>query len=300
MAVLMFAMTIPMTRLANGGVNHPQLPPLFVALGRGALAGLASVLYLLCARAPWPPRGSRRWLLGVVGGGILAFPSCMGWAVRVVPAWHAAVVTGVLPLITAVLASWWMGHRPRRGFWLAGAVGVALVLGFMALSSASSEAAGVWGLSDAVLLLGMLGASVAYVSGARAAQHMHSSHVMSWALVWALPITVVGAWWVWGAWRRDMAGGLAVIEPQAWWALAYVAMCSSWLGFFAWYAALARDPMRVSQIQLLQPFAAMALSAWLLREHVHPLAPVFAAGVGLAVWWGQSMASPLGPIKGTS
>jgi drug/metabolite transporter (DMT)-like permease len=286
-AVLMFAMTIPMTRLANGGADHPQLPPLFVALGRGVLAAMLAALYLWQVRAPWPPVASRRWLAGVVIGGVIAFPTCMGWAVRVVPAWHASVVTGVLPLITAVLAAWWMGHRPRTGFWLAGAVGVSLVLGFVWWAGAASGGpVGLHGV-DAILLLGMLGASVAYVAGATASRHMPSAQVMSWALVWALPITVPGAWWAW--WQGGSAVDPGAIDGQAWWALLYVAACSSWLGFFAWYAALARDAMRVSQIQLLQPFAAMALSACILGEHVNPWAPVFALGVMLSVWCGQQM-----------
>lgn len=284
-AVLMFAMTIPMTRLANGGVDQPQLPPLFVALGRGVLAALPAALYLVWARAPWPMRAARPWLLGVVLGGVLMFPACMGWAVRVVPAWHASVVTGVLPLVTATLAAWWMGHRPRPGFWWAGLGGVSLVLLFAVQTA--PEGQGHWHLSDLVLLMGMLGASIAYVAGARAAQHMPSPQVMSWALVWALPVTVPGAVWAW--WAEGAGVSVTLIAPQAWWALAYVALCSSWLGFFAWYAALARDTMRVSQIQLLQPFAAMALSALLLGEQVSAWAPVCALGVALMVWTGQRM-----------
>jgi drug/metabolite transporter (DMT)-like permease len=202
----------------------------------------------------------------------------------VVPAWHASVVTGVLPLVTAALAAWWMGHRPRLGFWLAGLTGVSLVLLF-ALRTAPGPS--LWQGSDAILLLGMVGASVAYVAGARAAQQMPTAHVMSWALVWALPLTVPGAWWAWDV--EATATASRVIDPTAWLALAYVALCSSWLGFFAWYAALSRDAMRVSQIQLLQPFGAMALSALLLGEQVSLWAPVCAVGVGLCVWTGQKM-----------
>lgn len=285
LAVLMFAMTIPMTRLANGGVEQPQLPPLFVALGRGVLAALPAALYLWWRKAPWPKRASRPWLLGVVLGGVLMFPACMGWAVRVVPAWHASVVTGVLPLVTAALAAWWLGHRPRAGFWLAGLIGVSLVLLFAVQTA--PEGQGHWHVSDVVLLMGMLGASIAYVAGARAAQHMPSPQVMSWALVWALPVTLPGAVWAW--WADDAGVSVALIAPQAWWALLYVALCSSWLGFFAWYAALARDAMRVSQIQLLQPFGAMALSALLLGEQVSAWAPLCALGVALMVWTGQRM-----------
>lgn len=287
-AVLMFAMTIPMTRLANGHGDAPQLPPLFVALGRGLLAALPAAIYLWWVRAPWPDRETRRWLVGVVGGGVLAFPLCMGWAVREVPAWHASVVTGMLPLITATLAAWWLGHRPRLGFWLAGLVGVSLVLGFVWFTAEASVSPGV-SSPDAVLVLGLVGASVAYVAGARATRRMPSAQVMSWALVLALPVTLPGAAW---AWLAEGSVGRPELHPSTWWAFGYVALFSSWLGFFAWYAALARDPMRVSQLQLLQPFAAMALSACLLGERISPWAPVFAIGVAVSVWVGQRMIQP--------
>ena len=284
LAVAMFAMTIPMTRLATGSPEAPQLPPLMVALGRGALAAVPAALYLWWARARWPSRRELPWLLGVVLGGVIVFPACMGWAVRQVPAWHASVITGVLPLLTAGLASWWMGHRPSAGFWWFGSAGMALVLGF-ALATSSSLAVGWSGWPDASLLVGMGGAAVAYVAGARAAQQRPASEVMSWALVLALPLTAPGLWW---QWSLVASGWTALVRPEAWWALAYVALCSSWLGFFAWYAALAQDAMRVSQLQLLQPFGAMALSAWLLGEHVSAWAPLCAVGVAWCVWRGQA------------
>ena len=289
LAVLMFAMTIPMTRLANGHGLHPQLPPLLVALGRGVLAALVAAAYLRWVRAPFPPRAVWPCLMGVVGGGVLAFPVCMGWAVRALPAWHASVITGVLPLLTAALAAWWLGHRPRLGFWLAGLVGVGLVLGFVLVSGAGTGEG--WSAPDAVLLLGLLGASVAYVAGAKAAQQVPSAQVMSWALVLALPVTLPGATW---AWLREPGLQVQAMAPSTWLAFVYVAVCSSWMGFFAWYAALARDAMRVSQLQLLQPFAAMGLSAVLLGEQVSPWAPVFACGVALAVWVGQKHIRPAG------
>ena len=40
--VVIFAMTLPMTRLAVGPSADPQLPPLFVTAGRAGIAGLLS------------------------------------------------------------------------------------------------------------------------------------------------------------------------------------------------------------------------------------------------------------------
>jgi drug/metabolite transporter (DMT)-like permease len=41
------------------------------------------------------------------------------------------------------------------------------------------------------------------------------------------------------------------------------------VGFFAWYAGLARGGVaQIGQIQLIQPLLTLAWSAWLLDEHI--------------------------------
>lgn len=280
LAVVLFAMTVPMTRLANGSVEAPQLPPLFVALSRGAMAGVLALVYLWMVGARRPTQAQWPCLAGVVLGGVLVFPLCMGWAVRVVPASHAAVIVGLLPLCTAALASRWLGQRPGLGFWLAGIVGSALVLGF-ALGMARRHGAMQWVGADAWLLVSLLGASLAYVAGAILARQMPAAHAISWALVAALPITVPATVLSWPT---------QAVHWQAWGALAYVALVSTWLGFFAWYAALARDPMRVSQLQLMQPFTSIALSVLLLGESVERPTWLTAGAVLMVVIWGQGAA----------
>jgi drug/metabolite transporter (DMT)-like permease len=291
MAVLLFAMTIPMTRLANGSLEHPQWPPLFVAAARAALAGALALAHLLWVRAARPQRAHAPWLAAIMLGGVLAFPLCMGWAVRIVPASHAAVLTGLLPLSTAVLAAWWMGQRPRLGFWLASLAGAALIMAFVWTSAPQQAVPVAQALqADACLLLAIVGASVAYVAGARLSREMPSAQVMSWALVLAWPLTASLAWHWWPDGVQGLGQAWARMAPGAWWALAYLAVCSTWLGFFLWYAALARDPMRVSQMQLLQPFAAIALAGGLLGEQVPPQTWAFAAAVLCTVLVGQRLA----------
>jgi len=293
MAVLLFAMTIPMTRLANGSLSEPQWPPLFVASARAALAGLLGLLHLLWVRAAWPARAHRPWLLAVVLGGVMGFPLGMGWAVRIVPASHAAVITGLLPLCTAALAAWWLGHRPRLGFWLLGALGAVVTVTFAWLSSRQGGHVSTLSLwADGALLLGMLGAAVAYVAGARLAREMPSSQVMSWSLVLAWPVTATLAVCWWPAHLHSLSQAWAQVLPSAWAGLAYVSVCSTWLGFFLWYAALARDAMRVSQLQLLQPIVAMLISAGLLGEMVPSQTWLFALITLAVVMAGQRLARP--------
>ena len=65
LGVVIFAMTMPMTRLAVGDASAPQLTPAFVTAGRAAVAGLLSLVYLLLVRArwrsaPWAPWSASR------------------------------------------------------------------------------------------------------------------------------------------------------------------------------------------------------------------------------------------------
>lgn len=114
LGVTIFAMTTPMTRLAVGSVADPQLPPLFVTAGRAALAAVLSALYLLATRAAWPSRRHLGPLLVSAAGTVIGFPLFLGLALRQVDAMHAAVVTGLLPLGTAVVGRWPCGSGPRR------------------------------------------------------------------------------------------------------------------------------------------------------------------------------------------
>ena len=59
LGVLMFAMTLPMTRLAVGDQSAPQLEPGFVTAGRAAGAGLLSAAWLAWHRVAPPAR--RHW-----------------------------------------------------------------------------------------------------------------------------------------------------------------------------------------------------------------------------------------------
>lgn len=289
-AVLVFAMTIPMTRLANGTLDDPQLPPLFVALGRAALAGALAGAYLLLRRAAWPTRTQWPWLMAVVLGGVLAFPIGMGWAVRVVPAAHAAVIVGALPLCTAALAAWWLGQRPGPWFWAAAGMGCTLVLVYAgwAVHRPGPVSSGALVAADAWLVLALCGASVAYVAGAVLSRQMDASQVISWALVLALPLTVPAACLAWPG------GEPGSVRWSSWAALAYVAVGSTWLGFFAWYAALARDPMGVSQLQLMQPFLSIGLSCLLLGEPVDAITLLFAGAVLLVVMMAQYRPTTMG------
>lgn len=163
--VLMFALSIPMTRLAGGSAAAPQLDPAFVAAGRAAVAGLLSLAYLWITGARRPRGGEWRLLAFTAAGVVFGWPLLLGVAVRHVDAVHASVVSGVLPLATAVIAALVLRQRPSLGFWLCALAGLALVVGF-----AAWRGAGGLKMADALLLGAVLCASAGYVSGARLTQ----------------------------------------------------------------------------------------------------------------------------------
>lgn len=276
LGVAIFAMTLPMTRLAVGPAGAPQLPPAFVTAGRAAVAGVLAAGYLLLSGARRPPRHLWPTLLGSAAGTVFAFPLFLALALRRVDAMHAAVVTGMLPLATAAVAAWAWRQRPSSGFWLCSICGTLLVLLFAALAGGGAP-----GIGDALLLLAVLGAAGGYVAGASASREISPEQVISWVLVMSLPLTLPAMWMSWPPRPASAA---------AWGGFAYVTLFSMWLGFFAWYRALSLGgTVRVSQVQLLQPFLALLFAVPVLGERLQWPTVLFALAVMATVLAGRRM-----------
>jgi drug/metabolite transporter (DMT)-like permease len=276
--VAIFALTLPMTRLAVGTPADPQMSGLFIALGRAVVAAGLSIAYLLATRAPLPQR--HEWLpLAITSAGVVfGFPLFTSVAMRHVEAVHASVIVGVLPLATAAVGAVLHRQRPSPGFWLCAAAGSALVVAFAVLKSGSGVKLH---LADVLLLAAMGCAAVGYAWGGRLSQTMRAEHVICWALVMALPLTLPLAWTA----RPQQA-----VNASAWWAFGYVALFSMWLGFFAWYRGLAiGGTVRVSQVQLVQPFLSMLFAVPLLGESLDALTLAFALAVIATVFIGKKM-----------
>jgi drug/metabolite transporter (DMT)-like permease len=280
LGIAIFSVTLPMTRLAVGTPDDPQMSGVFIAMGRAVVAGLLSIAYLLATRAPWPRRGDWLALAITAGGVVFGFPLFTSIAMRHVEAVHASVIVGVLPLATAAVGALLHRQRPSLGFWLCAALGSALVVGF-ALLRAGPTAGGGLALADVLLLAAMLCAAVGYGFGARLSQHMQPEHVICWALVIALPLTVPAATQSWPQ---------ADLHTRAWWGFAYLAVFSMWLGFFAWYRGLALGgTVRVSQVQLVQPFLSMLFAVPLLGERLDAVTVGFGLAVIATVFAGKKM-----------
>jgi drug/metabolite transporter (DMT)-like permease len=286
LGVAIFAVTLPMTRLATGTPQDPQLSAWFITFARATLAGGLSLLFLGLTRSPLPIAAQRKPLLLAMLGNALGFPLCLGFALRHVSSGHAAVFTALLPLATAAMAAWVLHQRARLGFWVCAGLGAALVVAF-SLLRASQHAQG-FALEWAdLLLLGAIGsAAVGYVYGAQVTPQLGAERVICWVCVMTLPYSLPLAVVNWPS---------TTIHTASWWGLVYVGVFSMWAGFFAWYRGLAMGgALRVSQVQLLQPFFSILAAVPLLGEVLEPVTLGFALAIVAVVFLGKRLAS--GPV----
>ena len=281
LGVALFAVTLPMTRMATGTQAAPQLSPWFVTFGRAALAGFLSVLVLVAMRAPRPKAHEWKPLGMAVLGNVIGYPLLLGYALRAVTASHAAVVTALLPLATAAIAAWVLHQRARLGFWVCAVVGSGLVVAFSLLRAWQQGHGFGFEWADLLLVGAVLAASFGYIYGAQVTPALGAERVICWVCVMALPVTLPGALLTWPS------------QPVAWtaWAgLAYVGVFSMWIAFFAWYRGLAMGgALRVSQAQLLQPFLSILAAVPLLGEPLDGVTLGFALAVVATVLIGKKL-----------
>jgi len=260
-------MSLPATRVAVA-----DLDPWFVAFGRAVGAAMLAWAYLTGTGAPRPTRAQWRRLSVVALGVVAGFPLFTSLALTTQTSAHGAVVIAVLPAMTAVFAVLRGGERPPLLFWLTAGGGLLAVLSFLAVSGAVH---GAGSAADLFLIAAVVLCALGYAEGGALARELGGARTICWALLLSLPVTAPIA----------LAAALAH-PPHApatgWAAFGYLTAVSMFLGFFAWYAGLARGGIaRVGQLQLAQPVLTLLWSALLLGETVTPAA-AGVAGIVLA------------------
>jgi len=253
LGVLGFSLTLPATRAAV-----PELGGTVVGLGRAIVAALLAALLLLALRERPPARCYWPGLAVVALGVVVGFPLCSAIALEHLPAAHGAVVVGLLPAATAIMAVLRADERPSIAFWLSSGVGVIAVLIF-----AAAQGAGRLQSADLLLFVAVLLAALGYAEGGRLSRKLGGWRVICWALILAAPVIILPVALAIG--RQGLTAG-----TSAWLGFAYVSSISMFLAFFAWYRGLALGGIaRIGQIQLLQPVLTLVWSALLLGERVN-------------------------------
>jgi len=253
LGVLTFSFTLPFSRIAS-----PQLGGLFVGIERAVLAAVLAIILLLIRRERWPER--RHWwpVFIVALGTVLGFGPLSSLAMQYLPAAHGIVVIGLMPAATALMAVLRAGERPPPAFWLACAVGAVAVLVFAIAQGAGTPQ---WG--DALLLGAVIMAALGYAEGAQLTREIGGWRVISWALVFSIPLLLVlsVAIYLWQGWPDG--------DAAAWWSMLYLGSMSMFFGCLPWYRGLAIGGVaKVGQLQLVQPVLSLIWAAILLGEHI--------------------------------
>lgn len=290
LSICVFALSLPMTKFAIGSVHAPMLSPWFVSFGRAAVAGLLSIGYLWYRRAALPRGGQWRILLLIGLGNAIGFPALQTLGLLYVPSSHAAVFNGLLPIATAGVAALVFRQHPPLRFWLWSLLAAGFVVLFALWRAYTQDGVLTVHWADALLFAAVLLCGFGYAFGAKLAAQMPAAHGLCWMLVLFLPITVP---------VTLLSAPTHTIAPVAWMGFAYVSVLSMWLGMMLWFYALhLGGAMRVSQVQILQPFLTILFATPLLGEPFSPTTWVFAALVIGAAYMGKRV--PLtAPAKAT-
>lgn len=151
-------------------------------------------------------------------------------------------------------------------------LGSLLVVGFALSQHASASLTG-----DLLMFAAIIVCGLGYAEGAKLTRKLGGWQVISWALIVALPFMLIASF-------TTRPESFSAFSTSAWIALGYVSLFSMLIGFIFWYKGLALGGIAtVGQLQLLQPFFGLGLSAALLHETVDPLMLVSTLGVILCV-----------------
>jgi drug/metabolite transporter (DMT)-like permease len=157
-------------------------------------------------------------------------------------------------------------------------LGSGLVLAYMVW-----RAGGLYlGAANIYLVIAMTTGAFGYIGGARLTPRLGAEQVICWVLMSSLPLTLPMAW-------LFAPADVSAIAAISWWGFVYVALFSMWIGFFAWYRALALGAVRVSQIQLVQPFLSLLFAVPLVGERLDGVTLAFALAVIATVYAGKKM-----------
>ena len=265
--VVIFSGSLPATRIAV-----QEMDPFFLTFLRASVAGVLAIMLILFLRQTCPQRNQLISLFIVALGVVVGFPLLTAMALRHVTSAHSIVFLGLLPMATAIFGVVRGGERPRLPFWIFSVAGSLTVMGFALFQDGSVSATG-----DLLMLASVVVCGLGYAEGAKLSRELGGWQVICWALIISLPLMLVATW-------ETMPVGIGVISLPVWLALGYVSMFSMLIGFIFWYRGLAAGGIAaVGQLQLLQPFFGLGLSATLLSETVSPVMIIITLGVIICV-----------------
>lgn len=251
--VVIFAGSLPATRI---GVM--DFSPEFLTFARAAIAGIIGLFCLLVTKQIKPNYRQFKSLLIIASGVVIGFPLLTALALQTITAARAIVFVGMLPLSTAIFAVICAKEKPKPMFWIFAVLGSSCVASYMLLHDKGHF----FQIGDLYMIAAILICGLGYAEGGKLSRELGGWQVICWALTIMLPIMLIFS-------VLYAPTDYSTIQIAPILSLIYVALFSTLIGFFFWYKGLAIGGIaKIGQIQLMQPFIGMVLSAVILHEDI--------------------------------
>jgi drug/metabolite transporter (DMT)-like permease len=238
--------------------------------------GLALAVALLAVWRVGLPLHRKARLSYLAGGlGLFGAMLCTYWGAQYIPSGLVSVLFGLAPLVTSVLAAFWLGERALEPFKLAGIglglIGLVIVFGAASVGGAGSTGAVHAGYGVAALLIAVLIYSTSLVWMKRIGDDSPPLATTAGTLTVALPLFIAAWWLADGSVPADIP-----LRSEA--AIVYLGVFGSVLGFALYYYIIKHvEAGKVALITLITPVLALLLGNWLNGE-VAPLRVWLGAG----------------------
>jgi len=243
---------------------------LFAIMGRMTLGVVLCLILIRMFKIHLPVHRNARRIYVIGGLSLYSAMLSIYWSVQFIPSGLVSVLFGLSPIITSVLASWWLNESKLTFLKIAGIFlgisGLALVFK-SGLQLNENSVYGVLGVLFAVSIH-----SVSSVWLKSVGQGLSAAAITTGELIVAVPLYIL-TWWIFDGNLPDdvpMRTGLAIF---------YLGSIGSVLGFMLYFYVLKKlQVATVTLIMLVTPVLALLLGNWIDHEPIHHLVWV---GTGL-------------------
>ncbi len=227
----------------------------------GVVLAIAFTL-LLGAGLVWHRRAVQTYLCA--GIGLYCSMTAVYWAAQYIPSGWIALLFGLTPIFSALMASWWLEGEPITRNRMIGMLIALLGLSLVVNSSLAWHESAIYGVLG-VVLSGLL-YSLSAVGVKRVNADIPATTMNAGSLLVATPLFCL-TWWMT---QPGVATTWLLMQHASWHSLlsiAYLALFGSVFGFSLYYFVLQRlDATRTALISFMTPITAMMLGVYLNSE----------------------------------
>ena len=276
LGVFFFSLSLPMTKWALESFD-----PFFTATFRPVIASAIAIPFLILFRVPRIPRQYFRSIIYVTLGTGIIWPVFIALALARTTSAHVAVIAAIMPLVTAIFSVMKNDTAVSLQFWFASSCGTILLILF-AISRGGGTGRDLQ--ADLFTVIAVIASAYCYVEGAELSKAMPGWQVISWVVIFALPVCSPASVFIWL--HTHNAHPLTFHGVAG---MTMIGVFSMYIGFFAWFRGL-RDAGTThgSQVQQLQAIMTLGWAALILHEKVTAVMVLIALGVVASVLWALS------------